>query len=151
VQQLQRGGEPPRLMLNGHCQVCEFRQRCRKQAEDADDISLLGGLSAKEAAALNGRGIFTVAQYSYTFRPGRIKRLAGRKHDHSLQALAIREKTVYVAKRPELPDGKASLFLDVEGLPDEGFYYLIGLTVLDGDSRRHLSFWADGAAEEGCI
>src|SRR5262249_47219707 len=119
--------------------------------EEADDISLLGGLSANEATTLNGRGIFTVTQYSYTFRPGRIKRIAGKKHDHSLQALALREKTIYVAKRPDLPDGKTSLFLDVEGLPDEGFYYLIGLTILEGESRRHLSFWADGRAEERSI
>jgi predicted RecB family nuclease len=151
VKRLQEGGKPPRLTLNEHCQVCEFRQRCHRQAEEADDISLLGGLSTNEATTLNGRGIFTVTQYSYTFRPGRIKRIAGKKHDHALQALALREKTVYVAQRPELPGGKASLFLDVEGLPDEGFYYLIGLTILEGESRRHLSFWADGKAEERSI
>jgi predicted RecB family nuclease len=48
VKRLQTGGEPPRLMLNGHCQVCEFRQQCRKQAEQADDISLLAGVGEKE-------------------------------------------------------------------------------------------------------
>src|SRR3954453_3207852 len=42
LDRLRDGGEPPRLMLNGHCQVCEFRQRCRAQALEADDISLLG-------------------------------------------------------------------------------------------------------------
>src|SRR5262249_54350483 len=44
VKQLQQRGEPPRLTLNGHCAVCEFRQRCRSQAEQTDDISLLGGV-----------------------------------------------------------------------------------------------------------
>jgi hypothetical protein len=39
----------------------------------------------------------------------------------------------------------------VEGLPDEDFYYLIGLTILEGESQRHLSFWADGKAEERSI
>jgi predicted RecB family nuclease len=48
LKRLQQGGEPPRLMLNKHCQQCEFRQRCRKQAEEADDISLLGGVGEKE-------------------------------------------------------------------------------------------------------
>jgi len=74
-----------------------------------DDLSLLGGLSPKEVAGLNRRGIFTVTQYSYTFRPRRMKREAegaGRKHDHALQALAVREGTVYVARRPELPGGR---------------------------------------------
>src|SRR5262249_22781059 len=63
VKRLQEGGTPPRLTLNEHCQACEFRQRCRKQAEEADDISLLGGLSATEITALNSKGIFTVTQY----------------------------------------------------------------------------------------
>jgi predicted RecB family nuclease len=44
LRRLRDGGEPPRLILNGHCQVCEFRQRCREQAVEADDISLLGGV-----------------------------------------------------------------------------------------------------------
>jgi predicted RecB family nuclease len=153
LQEVQRlnPSEPPRLVLNDHCQVCEFRQRCRAAAVERDDLSLLRGLSAKEIAALNARGIFTVTQYSYTFRPGRMKRATGRKHDHSLQALAIREKTVYIAKRPELPAGKARVYLDVEGLPDEEFYYLIGMTVVGGESRRHLSFWANSPAEEASV
>ena len=42
----------------------------------------------------------------------------GGRHDHSLQALAVRDRTVYVARRPELPDNRISAYLDVEGLPD---------------------------------
>lgn len=42
IMRLQAGGEPPRLTLNKHCHACEFKQRCRRQAEKADDISLLG-------------------------------------------------------------------------------------------------------------
>jgi predicted RecB family nuclease len=151
VTRLQAGSEPPRLMLNGHCQHCEFRQRCRAAGVEKDDLSLLRGLSSKEVAALNAKGIFTVTQYSYTFRPHRMKRVSAKKHDHSLQALAIRENTVYVAKKPELPNSKAVLYLDVEGLPEEGSYYLIGLTVVEGESRRHLSFWADAEAAEASI
>ena len=51
IQRLRVGGETPRLTLNGHCPVCEFRQRCRTQAEEADDISLLG-ISEKELRRL---------------------------------------------------------------------------------------------------
>src|SRR5262249_53060166 len=48
VKHFQTGGEAPRLTLNEHCSVCEFRERCRRQAEETDDISLLGGVGAKE-------------------------------------------------------------------------------------------------------
>jgi predicted RecB family nuclease len=146
--------KPPPLVLNKHCPECEFRKQCRAAAADKDDLSLLRGLSAKEVSALHERGIFTITQYSYTFRPGGMKRAAasrGRRHDYSLQALAIREKTVYVAERPQIPDAKARLYLDVEGLPEEDFYYLIGLTIDEGGQQRRLSFWADSQAEEATI
>src|SRR5262249_37084438 len=48
LEQFHAGGEPPHLTLNSHCDFCEFRQRCRTQAEKADDISLLGGVGEKE-------------------------------------------------------------------------------------------------------
>ena len=66
---VQAGGEPPRLMLNSHCHFCEFQQRCRTQAVEADDISLLGGVGEKEIQRYHRKGIFTLAQLSCTFRP----------------------------------------------------------------------------------
>jgi predicted RecB family nuclease len=142
---------PPPLLLNRHCVECEFRQSCHAAAVEKDDLSLLRGLSPKDIAGLNRRGIFTVTQYSYTFRPGRLKWAAGAKggkHDHSLQALAVRESKVYVARRPQLRDGRVRVYMDVEGLPDQGFYYLIGLLLDDGTGRRQLSFWANREADE---
>jgi predicted RecB family nuclease len=151
---IRESATPPPLILNRHCPECEFRQSCHATAIERDHLSLLRGLSPKEIAGLNRRGIFTVTQYSYTFRPGRMKRMVergGPKYDHSLQALAVRESTVYVAQRPEVPEGKVQLYLDVEGLPDRGVYYLIGLIVDEGGARRRLCFWADSVAEEAAI
>ncbi len=85
---------PPDLVLNRHCPECEFRDRCRKRAIEKDDLSLLTGLTDKERARLNRRGIFTVNQLSHTFRPRRRpKRLAAQpeRYHHSLRALALRE------------------------------------------------------------
>jgi len=62
---------PPDLVLNRHCAECEFQARCRKIAIDKDDLSLLAGMSAKERQKLRSKGIFTVTQLSYTFRPRR--------------------------------------------------------------------------------
>lgn len=69
IQGFLEAAKPPPLVLNRHCAECEFRQRCRAAAVEKDDLSLLGGLSPKEVAGLNARGIFTVTQYAYTFRP----------------------------------------------------------------------------------
>ena len=85
---------PPDLILNWHCTECEFQVRCRKQAVDKDELSLITHLTYKDRVRLKGKGIFTVTQLSYTFRPRRrIKRLAGypEKYHHELKALAIRD------------------------------------------------------------
>src|SRR4051812_1277879 len=62
---------------------------------------------------------------------------------HALSALAIRDKRIYVFGTPQVPSGRVAIFLDVEGRPDEGFVYLIGMVIArDGREDRH-SFWAD--------
>ena len=151
VKRLQAGGEPPRLTLNKHCQVCEFRQRCRKQAEEADDISLLGGVGEKELKRYNRKGIFTLTQLSCTFRPRkrgkRVKR-TGYTRYAALQALAIREKKVHVYGTPDLPRKPVQVFLDAEGNEDGSFVYLLGVLVVEGDSQKMHSFWADGPDQE---
>ena len=142
------GGKPPPLILNRHCAECEFRSRCHAAAVEKDDLSLLGGLKPKEITALNHKGIFTVMQYSHTFR--RRKKMK-KRHDAALQALAVREGKVYVAQRPELPAAPTLVYLDVEGLPDLGFHYLVGLVVVQGESRTSMQFWADDEAGEARI
>ncbi|MBE0427612.1 MAG: TM0106 family RecB-like putative nuclease [Nitrospirae bacterium] len=144
----------PPLRLNNHCEMCEFRESCYAAAKEKDDLSLLKGLSGKEIDTLNRRGIFTVTQYSYTFRQRRAKKLAASriiKHHHSLNALAIRTQTIYIAGKPELPSATTRVYLDVEGIPDENFYYLIGLIIDDGTNVTPYSFWANHKAEEKII
>ncbi|MBI4658607.1 MAG: ribonuclease H-like domain-containing protein, partial [Verrucomicrobia bacterium] len=43
------------------------------------------------------------------------------------------------------------VYLDVEGLPDRDFYYLIGLRIGNGDSAVRHSLWADTVEDEGKI
>jgi predicted RecB family nuclease len=51
---------PPDLVLNPHCPECEFQARCRRKAEETDDLSLLSNMSAKERKKFHTKGIFTV-------------------------------------------------------------------------------------------
>ena len=144
----------PDLVLNRHCGECEFQARCRKIALEKDDLSLLGGMSAKERQKLRSKGIFTVTQLSYTFRPRRRpKRLRDKreKYHHSLKALAIREKKIHIVGSPELKIEGTPVYLDVEGLPDRDFYYLIGLRIGNGNSAVQHSLWADTVEDEGKI
>ena len=65
------GNSPPDLVLNRHCGQCEFKTRCSTQAREKDELSLLSGISDKDRKRLHSKGIFTVTQLSYTFRPRR--------------------------------------------------------------------------------
>jgi predicted RecB family nuclease len=145
---------PPDLVLNRHCAECEFRARCRQKAAETDDLSLLAGMTEKDRKKLRSKGIFTVTQLSYTFRPRRRpKRLRDKreKYHPSLKALAIREKKTHIIGKPELKIEGTPVYLDVEGIPDRDFYYLIGVRINCNDSISHHSLWADGPNDEEII
>jgi predicted RecB family nuclease len=142
---------PPDLVLNRHCVECEFRDRCRQKVIEKDDLSLLPNMTERERRKLNSKGIFTVKQLSYTFRARRRpKSFAGKreKYHHSLKALAIRERKIHIVGSPELTIEGTPVYLDVEGIPDREFYYLVGLRVKTAEQVIQYSFWADSVYEE---
>jgi predicted RecB family nuclease len=136
--------KPPILYLNSHCQLCEYRFYCKKLAKEQDNLSLLKGLSVKEIKKLNEKGIFTVHQYSFTFRP-RKKRKKNtvflKKHHHALQALAIRTNKTYVYSNTSIPSSRNMIFIDIEYLPEEKNPYLIGLVIINGERQVQYSLW----------
>jgi predicted RecB family nuclease len=145
---------PPDLVLNRHCGECEFQARCRKIAVEKDDLSLLARMNPKERKKFRAKGIFAITQLSYTFRPRRrSKKLRDKreKYHHALKALAIREKKIHIIGSPQFKIYGTPVYLDVEGLPDRDFYYLIGLRIGNGDSAVQHSLWADTVADEGKI
>ncbi len=142
---------PPDLVLIPHCAECEFQTRCRQKALERDDLSLLSGMTVKERKKLQDKGIFTLTQLSYTFRPRRRpKKLRDKRevYRHALRALAIRQKKTHIAGSPEIMIEGTPVYLDVEGLPDRDFYYLIGVRLGNLDSAAQYSLWADSVEDE---
>jgi predicted RecB family nuclease len=128
---------PPQPVLNKHCADCEFRSRCRADAVERDDLSLLAGLNRRALKTWNDKGISTVTQLSYAFRPRRYSRRRPSrtaKHDPALKALALRKNQVHVVGTPTWTDIDNPVYFDVEGVPDREFYYLIGLRYRSGDN-----------------
>jgi len=158
-------GEPPPLVLNRHCAVCDFQPRCRALAIEHDDLSLLTAMTHKERAKCNAKGIFTITQMSYGYRPRRRSSKPGAescsksakliapvaRNDHKLRALAFKKKQIHVVGVPALKFESVPIFLDVEGMPDRDFYYLIGLRFECGGEKVERSFWADGLDGERAI
>ncbi len=151
IEQVQRGTAVPNLILNDHCQICEFRSHCHARAIEADNLSLLRGLGEREIKRYGRKGVFTLTQLAHTFRLRREGKRSDRQRKrryHALQALAIRDKRVYVLGAPTVPSEAVQIYLDVEGDPAEGCIYLIGMIVCDGDGEHRYSFWADTKEQE---
>jgi predicted RecB family nuclease len=50
-----------------------------------------------------------------------------------------------------LPTAPVSVYFDIEGLPEQEFYYLIGALVVQDGKETHHAFWADSPAEQQSI
>ena len=143
---LNQNDEPSRYRIK-HCQVCEFQTLCLAEFRERDDLSLLGGMREKQIGKLNNKGIFTVNQLSYTYRPRRRKKKVVKpdRLEHSLKALALREKKTFVLDTPTIRNSEWDVYLDLEGITDENFFYLIGVLCINQKSGERIekSFWAD--------
>jgi predicted RecB family nuclease len=152
IDSLCKASEAPGPVLNKHCPFCTFQIRCRSIAISRDDLSLLGAMTARERVKYEEKGISTITQLSYGYRPRRRRRLKATtlssrppaKHDHKLKALAIKKGCIHVVGSPSLSIEGTAVFIDVEGIPDRDFYYLIGLRYDTRDSPVEHSFWANG-------
>ncbi|MBZ5619562.1 MAG: IS66 family transposase [Acidobacteriia bacterium] len=146
--------QPPPVVLNRHCPYCSFKNVCSQQAEGTDDLSLLDRMTAKAIRRYHNKGIFTVKQLSFLFKPRRRRRRHADRPPHvdlEIQALAIRTGKIYIQSLPEIQRSGIKLFLDIEGVPDQQFSYLIGLLVRDHQAVTHHAFWADTMEEEESI
>jgi predicted RecB family nuclease len=147
---------PPPLILNKHCPTCDFRLRCRHLPVEADDLSLLGAMTEKERVKYRDKGISSITQLSYGYRPRRRRRIKATtsrgnppvKHDHRLKALAIKKAQIHVVGSPSLSIDGTPVFMDVEGVPDRDFYYLVGLRYETHGTHVERSFWANGPEGE---
>jgi predicted RecB family nuclease len=138
----------PAVVLNKHCAECQFQSTCRQIACEKDDLSLLPTISEKERKKFHEKGIFTVTQLSYAFRPRRRPARSVPKHFPALKALAIRERKIHVLGAPTLNVWGTPVYLDVEGDTDRDFYYLIGMRTGSEPASAQHSFWADDPAAE---
>jgi predicted RecB family nuclease len=107
--------------------MCQFRFQCETKAIQEDNLSRLKGATPKVIRQYEKKGIFTVKQLSYLFRPRKRKKRAknapATTHNIELQALAIRTGKIYLQERPGLTRQEIELFLDIESVPDQDVHY----------------------------
>jgi len=142
---------PPPVILNKRCPICQFRKGCLEQAEKDDDLSLLDRITPKTIRQYHKKCIFTVTQLSYAFKPRRRRKRqtnAPVSFKVELQALALRTGKTYIQELPTLLRREVELFLDIEGIPDQNFHYLIGLLINEQGNRTYHFFWANTSEDE---
>lgn len=145
--------ESPSVILNNHCQLCQFFEACETKCIELDDLSLLNKISTKkQIEKFERKGIFTVNQLSYLYRPRRQRKRSRKppsiQHSIELQALVLRIGKIYLHSPPEILRNKTELFLDIEGIPDGQSFYLIGLLVYEENNSKYLSFWANDTTND---
>lgn len=134
------------FLLNKHCKICEYNKICKQKAIELDHLSLITTIKEKDIQQLNLKGIFTVNQLSYTFKPRRKPKRQKNKiqrHFIALKALAIRKGTVYIYNSTiELENVSTKIYLDVEGYGEDiKFYYLIGVLIENEGNLIKKSYW----------
>jgi predicted RecB family nuclease len=138
----------PPIILNSHCSLCPFLVTCELKSIESDHLSLLNKISTKkQIEKFERKGIFTVNQLSYLYRPRRQRKRSRKlptiQHSLELQALVLRVGKIYLHSPPELSRKNIELFLDIEGIPDRQSFYLMGLIVCEDNKYKYIYFWAD--------
>lgn len=157
--EMTKGEFRPILFQKSHCKICEFQEACKKELIKQDSLGLLSRMDEKEIKKHNNKGIFTVTQLSYTFRPRkRNKRVKTNQHPYyfPLQALAIREQKIFLYDKVNMPNAKTRVFIDMEGYLHGSFVYLIGILIVENEREIKHSLWADSPDKEkeifnGCL
>ncbi len=127
-----------------YCNTCYYQIDCKKSLLERGDLSLLGGISQKEINKIKSTGIFSIYQFSFTYKPRKSRKSTSPERlNYALKALAIKENRIYVNKIPTIPESDTQIYLDIEALTDEGFIYLIGVVIIKENEVNRYSFWAD--------
>jgi len=137
--------KPPAFYKITHCSECGFKHDCYNRLKERDCVSLLAGMTPKAMAKYHSKGITTITQLSYLFKPRR-RRAPQPQNSYlcELKALAIREQKTFVIASPEFNDGPATIFIDFEGTSNDNHIYLLGALVIEnGKPDEAFAFWSE--------
>ncbi len=144
------GGEEPRPFLASVCHSCAWHNLCRPLAEESRDVSLIPGLQRRVWSALHARGLGTLNALAAA-SPESLLDIRG-VGDLTARSLVVRARALHSgdAQRignPDLPASQPVIFFDVESVPPEGLYYLMG-TLIRVDDETHFTYELAASAED---
>lgn len=139
----------PIFCLNKHCNSCEFWNSCIDKAKVENHLSLLRKVTPKIIEQYKRKGIFTVNQLSYLYKPRRTrKKDTVLLHNIELQALALRTEKIIVKAFTEISHSEVEIFIDFESVPKLDFCYLFGVIFRENENVEYFHFWIDAIEEQ---
>ncbi|MBN1122760.1 MAG: TM0106 family RecB-like putative nuclease [Anaerolineae bacterium] len=149
VRALAAGEEPPPF-YSSTCKGCHWHDVCVPELEASEDVSLLSGIRRSVWQQLRAQGIRTYHDMA-KLSPGElvvykgVGKITAEKMINQAQALSTGQPVVFApVDLPEPTD--LEIFFDVESVPSEDCFYLMGLLVRRGDD---LTFEYDLAEHPG--
>ena len=150
VMELAGGREVPPFIFSV-CKECPWHDQCLDIAEKAQDTSLISGLRRNAWDSLRSAGILTLSQLADADQEQLIS-LHGISQSRAarlpLQAQALITGEMIVLDTSLLPRAKTEIFFDVESIPGDDLYYLLGAIIREGDSVQFVYDLAHSAEEE---
>lgn len=143
--------ERPPIIIGKHCPLCGFETNCISEAKRKDSLGLLGNMTPKILKKYNSKGIFSINQLSYIYKPRRRSRYlkdSSPRHRYELQALAIRTKKIYTCDVIPPITSDFEIYIDIETFPENSFHYLIGVLISYENFQNYIPLWANEIKDE---
>jgi uncharacterized protein len=146
------GGQEPRPFLSALCRECPWCDVCIPMVEQAQDVSLISGLRRDSWQALHERGLGTLRALATSAPEGliAIRGIGGKTAPYLIrQAQALVSGQPVLTGAPvSLPRSDPEVFFDVESLPSEGLFYLLGTLIVRAGQPVYQADLARGPQEE---
>jgi uncharacterized protein len=134
--------------MSSTCGGCGWREVCLPMVKKAEDASQIPGLRRDVWRALHARGLGTLTALAKV-SPQDILDIKGVGDSTAPQIIArarsLSSRQAIIVKAPDLPVAEDCLVFDVETVPGEGIYYLMGTLI----GERYEYDMAESLQDEG--
>ncbi|MBN1429070.1 MAG: TM0106 family RecB-like putative nuclease [Anaerolineae bacterium] len=147
-------GLEPVPFYSSTCGECAWREVCIPIIESAQDASLIPGLRRDVWQSLHKKGLKTLADVAAAdVDELRAIKGVGEKTAPAIigKAKALSTGQMVSICKPNLPPPGDDVLFDVESVPGEGVFYLMGFTTGAGDKQKYEYYLAEKPGYEGQV
>lgn len=153
IQRIVKGERPDCVVRKSCFDVSPWGQACLEDAQKTNDIALIYNVDVKKLQSLRGLGIHTVddaANMDVSSYAGAAPGLTAHGLDTiKLQALSLRDGTVFIKKEISFPETACEIYFDIESDLPNDVDYLYGFLFCQDGKKEYIPFIAEKPDAEG--